>query len=206
MSPGTEPGPEPRSAGAGLARSAAELPVLLVIAAVIAFLVKSLVAQAFFIPSASMEPQLQVHDRVVVSKLAYRLHRPRRGDIVVFDNPTGSPPAPAPLLRRVLVGVGVAQPSTEEYIKRVVALPGERVEAHDGRVFVDGRLLVEPYLPAGVQTSSFAPRVVPPGRLWVMGDNRGNSSDSRVFGPIRAATVVGRTVVKIWPPADASFL
>lgn len=199
-----------------LARAAREVPLLLVSAAVVAFLLKTFVAQAFYIPSESMLTQLRVDDRVVVSKLAYRLHAPRRGDIVVFDCPAascvedrrrgagGSPVTR--VLRRVAEGVGVVQPSTEEFIKRVVGLPGETVEGRDGRVFVDGRALVEPYLAAATVTSDFPATPVPSGRLFVMGDNRANSSDSRVFGPIPRSSVVGRTVVRVWPPSHASFL
>ena len=167
--------------------------MLVVTALVIAVVVKSFVAQAFFIPSGSMLPQLQIDDRVVVSKISYRLHDPRRGDIVVFDAPTGGEPkdkddGPLPdrVVRSIIQSIGLAAPSTDEYIKRVVALPGERVEAHGGKVLVDGRELVEPYLPAGTTTSDFTAVVVPPETVWVMGDNRGNSADSRIFGPVPA--------------------
>ena len=102
--------------------------------------------------------------------------------------------------------VGIVQPSTDEFIKRVIGLPGETVEGRGGRVYVNGRLLVEPYLRPGVITSDFTPHTVPKDDLWVMGDNRSNSSDSRVFGPIREKTVVGRTILKVWPLAHASFL
>ena len=195
------------------AHTAREVPILLVSAAVLAFLLKTLVAQAFYIPSGSMLPQLQINDRVVVSKLAYRLHDPRRGDIVVFDCPAvscvnekHSDGGAKGVLRKLAEGVGVIQPSTEEFIKRVVGLPGETVEGKDGVVYVDGRRLVEPYLPPNTITSDFAPVKVPAKHLWVMGDNRTNSSDSRVFGPIPDSTVVGRTVVRVWPPGEASFL
>jgi signal peptidase I len=191
-----------------------ELPVLLVIAALIAFFIKTFIAQAFYIPSGSMEPQLLINDRVVVSKLAYHLHDPRRGDIVVFDCPPratcpqrthgGSPIGRA--IRYVGEKVGVVQPSTDEFIKRIIGLPGETVEGRGGHVYVNGHLLVEPYLHAGVVTSDFPARVVEPGHHWVMGDNRGNSSDSRFFGTIRRSTVVGRTIVKVWPVAHACFL
>lgn len=201
-------------------RTAREIPLLLAFAALIAFLLKTLVAQAFYIPSESMLGQLEVNDRVVVSKIAYRLHPPRRGDIVVFDCPKSAcrlqKPEPSPgkglkararrVLRDVGEGIGVVQPSTEEFIKRVVALPGETVEGKEGRIFVNGRRLIEPYLIAGTTTSTFAAVTVPAGRLWVMGDNRGNSSDSRVFGPITRSSVVGRTVFKVWPLGSASFL
>jgi len=187
-----------------------ELGLLVVMAVVIAVAVKSLVAQAFYIPSGSMLPQLQINDRVVVSKVSYRLHDPRRGDIVVFDAPGGAPRSTSPLvtraLRSVVQSVGLAAPSTDEYIKRVVAMPGERVEGHDGKVFIDGRELVEPYLPGGTTTSDFAAVIVPPGTLWLMGDNRGNSADSRIFGPVRRSTVVGRAFARVWPLNHTSFL
>jgi signal peptidase I len=187
-----------------------ELGVLLVTAIIIAVVVKSFIAQAFYIPSGSMLPQLQINDRVVVSKLAYHLHNPHRGDIVVFDAPGGGPkdtsPLPERVVRDIVQSIGLSAPSTDEYIKRVIAVAGERVEAHGGKVFVDGRELVEPYLPAGVVTSDFTAVIVPPGTLWVMGDNRGNSSDSRVFGPVPRSTVVGRAFVRVWPLAHSSFL
>jgi signal peptidase I len=187
-----------------------ELVVLVVTALVIAVVVKTFVAQAFFIPSGSMLPQLQIDDRVVVSKISYRLHDPRRGDIVVFDAPGGEPKESSPLaeriVRSVIQSIGLSQPSTDEYIKRVVALPGERVEGHAGKVLVDGRELIEPYLPAGLATGDFAAVVVPPDTLWVMGDNRSNSSDSRSFGPIPQSTVVGRAFARVWPLNHTSFL
>ena len=188
------------------ARLAVEIPLLIVLAAVIAFLLKTFIAQAFYIPSVSMVPQLHVNDRVVVSKLAYRAHDPRRGDVIVFDDPTGDTKASPGLVSKILEGVGVKQPSTEEYIKRVVALPGEQVQGRDGRVYVNGLLLEEPYLPEGTLTSPFGPVTVPDGRLWVMGDNRSNSTDSRGFGTIDAETVVGRAILKVWPLPDMAFL
>ena len=187
-----------------------EMAVLVVTALVIAVVVKTFVAQAFYIPSGSMLPQLQINDRVVVSKGSYRLHDPRRGDIVVFDAPgdeqEDTSPLPERAFRSVIQSIGLSPPSTDEYIKRVVALPGERVEGHDGKVLVDGLELVEPYLPPGVATSDFAAVVVPPGTVWVMGDNRSNSSDSRIFGPVPRSTVVGRAVARVWPVNHTSFL
>jgi signal peptidase I len=199
----------------GRARSLlVESALLIVIAAVIALVLRAFVAQAFSIPSASMSPQLLVGDRVVVSKLAYRLHDPNRGDIVVFDCPPGAgcpePGVEPSLVVRGLLGlleaVGLRAQSTEEYIKRVVALPGETVEGRDGDVFVDGRRLVEPYLPPSATTSDFGPEVVGESELWVLGDNRRNSSDSRVFGSIEQDTVVGRATHRVWPPTRTAFL
>lgn len=191
-----------------------EIPLLIVIAATIAFVLKTFVAQAFYIPSPSMVPQLQINDRVVVSKLAYRVHEPNRGDIVVFDCPPraacnhAAPPSNpvAGVVRFLGEAVGLVQPSTEEWIKRVVALPGETVEGRAGAVWIGGKRLVEPYLPEGVATSDFPPQVVPAGHVWVMGDNRANSSDSRRVGPISADSIVGRAVLTVWPPGRAAFL
>jgi signal peptidase I len=180
------------------------------VAILVAVVVRTFVAQAFYIPSRSMTPQLEVDDRVVVSKLAYRLHGPRRGDVVVFDAPVARPAdhvsGPVRVVRALLDAVGLRTPSTEEYIKRVVALPYERVQARGGRVTVDGRDLVEPYLPPGDRTADFGPVVVGPGQLFVLGDNRGNSADSRTFGSIRRSSVVGRAFVRMWPPGRAAFL
>lgn len=198
----------------GASKAVAEIPLLVALAVVIAFTFKVLVAQAFFIPSESMVPQLEVGDRIVVSKIAYRLHDPRRGDIAVFDCP---PRADCPasggrrfLPVRLVVGlfeaVGLRQPSTEEYIKRVVGLPGEQVQGLGGKVYVNARALIEPYLPPGTTTSNFGPVRVGPGELWVMGDNRARSADSRVFGTIERSTVVGRAVVRAWPVPKAAFL
>ena len=199
-----EEGPPTRS------QLAKEIPLLIGLAILIAFLVKTFVAQAFYIPSGSMIPQLNIGDRVIVSKMSYDLHDPNRGDIIVFDAPPGAPGVQqkpkASVVRNVLESIGVLQPSTEEYIKRVVGLPGETVQGRDGHVFVNGRELVEPYLPAGVVTSDFATITVPKGDLWVMGDNRTNSSDSRVFGAIRESTVVGRAILRVWPASRAAFL
>jgi len=208
---GTGPaGEAPVRPGQSPLRFLRETAVLVGMAVLIAFLVKTFVAQAFYIPSGSMLPQLQINDRVVVSKLAYRLHDPRRGDIVVFDEPGPRPPddssVPEKVARGLLQSVGLAAPSTDEYIKRVVALPGERVEGKGGQVYVNGRRVVEPYLPPGLTTGDFSPRIVEEGRLWVMGDNRANSSDSRTFGTISESTVVGRAVVRLWPLRTSSFL
>lgn len=201
---------------------AGELPVLLLVALVAAFLVRTFVFQAFFIPSPSMGcagpacpvHTLEVDDKIVVSKLSYRLHDPRRGDIVVFECPPAAnchnrTASTNPVVRGIrFVGerVGVVPPSTEDYIKRVIALEGETVEGRGGHVYVDGLLLDEPYLPEAVVTSDFGPVIVPSNQLWVMGDNRQNSGDSRVFGPITEDSVVGRTVLRLFPLRRTGFL
>jgi signal peptidase I len=101
--------------------------------------------------------------------------------------------------------VGVLQDQTE-FIKRVVALPGETVEGRAGHVYINGRLLQEPYLPPQTLTSDFAPVQIPRGSVWVMGDNRPNSNDSRYFGPIARSQIVGRTIWRVWPLGHVSFL
>jgi signal peptidase I len=97
-------------------------------------------------------------------------------------------------------------PATNVLIKRVIGLPGETVEGRDGHVFVNNRLLLEPYLPPGLQTETFDPVKIPPGRVWVMGDNRENSEDSHVFGPIPERSIVGRAILRAWPISHMAFL
>ena len=185
---------------------------IIALAVVIAVVVRAFVAQAYWIPSASMEPQLQINDRVVVSRLAFHLHPPHRGDIVVFKAPPGIEPPPAapsnPVsrgLHDVGVALGFAQDQTV-LIKRVIGLPGDRVAGRDGHIYIDGYRLVEPYLPKGTFTSTFGPVTVPAGDVFVMGDNRTNSLDSRAFGPVPQRTIIGRAIWKVWPPWRPSFL
>ena len=162
-------------------RNGVEWVVIIGAALIAAVVIKTYLIQAFYIPSASMEHTLNIQDRVLVNKLSYRLHDIHRGDIVVFVRP----PNDAGQIR--------------DLIKRVIGLPGETVQGKDGAILVNGRPLREPYLEQGVVTSDFAPRRIPAGSIWVMGDNRGNSSDSRVFGPITESSVVGRAFVRVWP-------
>lgn len=158
-----------------------------------------------------MEPQLREHDRVVVSRLAYRLHEPRRGDIVVFPSPL-VPEEDQGFLEGLLDGLletfALRQPDERDLIKRVVGLPGETVEAHDGSVHVDGRRLVEPYLPDDVATGDFGPEVVPEDHVFVMGDNRNNSLDSRSdsVGMVPRDRIIGRAEVRYWPLSDATLI
>jgi signal peptidase I len=187
-----------------------EIPVLVLAAFVIAFTVKTFFVQAFFIPSESMVPTLLIGDRVVVSRVSYRLHEPRRGDVVVFSSPFNlphkAPSLPERFGRVFLQSFGLSQPKDEDFIKRVIGLPGDTVDAHGGHLYVDGRLLNEPYLPQGRTVGDFPPVLIPPHHLWVMGDNRGHSSDSRVFGPIDQSKIVGRAILRVWPPHRLAFL
>jgi signal peptidase I len=193
-------------------RGIAEDIALIAIAVAVAVVVRALVAQAYYIPSPSMVPQLRVNDRVVVSRVAYHLHSPRRGDIVVFKAPPSlntARSATSNPVGRFFRAIGVALGVTEDQtvlIKRVIGLPGETVSSRGGRIFIGNEALVEPYLPPGTITSDFGPVKVPKGEVWVMGDNRPNSEDSRYFGPIPTHTIVGRAVWKVWPPWRASFL
>jgi signal peptidase I len=188
-----------------------ELPLLVLAAIVVTLVVKALLAQAFYIPSGSMEPQLHVNDRVVVSRTAYRLHDPNRGDIVVFPSPIAEPEHHGlvdGVVDNVLDALAVGDRGDDELIKRVIGLPGEEIEARDGEVLIDGEKLREPYLPAGVRTEDFGPVTVPKGRVFVMGDNRGNSHDSRFsdIGTIDIDDLVGRAIARVWPPSRTAFL
>lgn len=176
-----------------------EWVVLAVVAVLIAFVVQRFLFQAFYIPSRSMEPTLMVGDRVLVNKLSYRLHDIRRGDLVVFEAPDDQ-----------------QTPNIEDFVKRVIALPGELVEFSDGDVYIDGQLLEEPYLQeemrgqtqasGGIPNCAAAteePNVsctIPAGSVLVLGDNRTQSKDGRVFGPIPEDAVVGRVFLHVWPP------
>jgi signal peptidase I len=186
-------------------RLSAELPVLLLTAFVLAVLVKGFLVQAFFIPSRSMEPTLDVGDRVVVNRLAYRLGEPRHGQVVVFVRETGDKPAAAqdgPLSwvrRAVAGGLGATPPGSEDLIKRVVGLPGDLVEGRNGKLWRNGRPVVESYLPAHTFTSDFGPVRIKPDHYWMMGDNREDSADSRYFGQVPRSALVGHAFVKVWP-------
>jgi signal peptidase I len=170
-------------------RNTIEWVAIVVAALAVALLVKTFLIQAFFIPSLSMFPTLDEGDRVLVNKLSYDLHDVNRGDMVVFDRPEGSP-----------------ESDIKDLIKRVVGLPGETIEARDGVVYIDGDRLEEPYLEDGVRTDNLPPTEVPDGYVFVMGDNRAGSADSRVFGPIEEDTIVGRAFIRVWPLPDISLL
>jgi signal peptidase I len=180
---------------------------LIILALVLAFVIKTFLVQAFYIPSGSMIPQLEIGDRVLVEKVAYRLREPERGEILVFQRP-GSENARAGVrgqARSFLEGLGLAQPDADiDLIKRVIGLPGETVEVREGVVLVNGTALAEDY--ARPETRSFPPTVVPDGDLFMMGDNRMNSQDSRFpeLGTIPIDNVVGRAFVILWPPGRAT--
>ena len=189
------------------------MPALIVISLLVAILVKSLLVQAFFIPSESMQPTLEPGDRVFVNKLHASAGDLRRGDIVVFEHATGDPVPEESFLQGIVrwlgEGLGVARPQNEDYIKRVIGLPGQTVEIKQQTVFVDGEPIEEPYLTDAAKAcdDDFGLVTVPEDGLFVMGDNRCNSLDSRYglgFVPIDA--VVGDAFVMIWPPFRAGSL
>lgn len=175
-------------------RSLIEWVVVIAAALTVALLVRTFLLAAFYIPSESMETTLNIGDRVLVNKVSYHLHDIHRGDVVVFKRPPGETDA-----------------TIKDLIKRVVALPGENVACQDQRIVVNGRLLEEPYLDTGVAacgvgSCELKPQTVPDGFIWVMGDNRGASQDSRCFGPIAEKLVVGRAFVRVWPLSHLGWL
>jgi signal peptidase I len=181
----------------GKRRSAlVELAIVVVIALVVSLAVRTWVVRSFFIPSGSMENTLLVGDRVIVNELVPGLVPLRRGDVVVFEDPGG----------------WLGQTRGADLIKRVIGLPGDRVSCCDalGRLEVNGRAIDEPYveLPPGVDRVSGVDFdvIVPDGAVWVMGDNRWNSADSRAHGAVPIRDVVGRAVVISWPVTRWSWL
>lgn len=211
------PGPEPvsgrRSEDRPRWRFVGSLPFLIIVALCAAILIKSFLVQAFFIPSESMEPTLMHGDRVLVNKLAYAGGEVGRQNVIVFVNPNGEKPPDRGLVGGFLhwlgEGVGVAQPESEDYIKRVIGLPGETLEIRNETVLIDGKPLAEPYLTAEAKTCNreFGPVTVPEDSLFVMGDNRCNSADSRYgLGFVAQGKVVGRAFVIIWPPSSLGGL
>ena len=193
-----------------------ETVIILVSAIVLSLLVKTFLVQAFFIPSQSMHDTLIEHDRILVSKLTPGPFDLRRGDIVVFKDPGGWLPAdvapdPGPIrgaVNSALTFIGLYPADANEHlVKRLIGLPGDHVSAvPGGPVVVNGEPLDEPYLAAGVQPSDIAFDVtVPPNSIWVMGDNRSHSSDSRYNtgnpggGSVPIDNVVGMAFVTVWP-------
>lgn len=183
-----EPESEAAAAGSSLLRSLLEWVVIIVIALGAFLVMRYFVVQSFWIPSSSMEQTLQLNDRVMVNRLSYRFGDISRGDVVVFtpDPQSGSPYG--------------------HLIKRVVALEGDVVQGQSGVLWVNGEAVEEPYLADGMVTSDFGPLTVPDDSLYVLGDNRTHSGDSRIFGPIQESSVIGRAFVRFWPPSRVGGL
>ena len=169
-------------------RNVVEWVVIAAGALLVAFVIKTFLLQAFYIPSLSMAPTLKVNDRVLVNKLSYDLHEVNRGDLIVFESPPNE------------------GSETKDLIKRVIGLPGETVESRDGLMVVNGQVIKEPYLDDGVMTGALEKTTVPPNHVWVMGDNRANSRDSRFFGAVPESLIIGRAFVRVWPVTALSLL
>ena len=196
------PEPKPKKQGSFLK----ELPILIIIAFGLALLIKTFLLQAFYIPSESMTPTLQIGDRVLVNKLVYRIHPPRRGDIIVFiENPGPHKSFWGRVRSFFTEGLGVTKPASKDFIKRVIGLPGETILIRDGTVTITppGKqpfTLNEPYLNEDRDHSNYGPFTIPADKYFVMGDNRTNSADSRTsLGPVPKKVIVGRAFIRIWP-------
>lgn len=146
-------------------------------ASILALLLTHFVVQSTVVYSCSMEPTLYEDQRLIIEKISYRFHAPQRGDVVVVDRGDDEIPL----------------------IKRVVGLPGETLQIKDNQVFIDGQLLLEPYLPPVVQRN-YGPIEIPRDHVFVMGDNRDSSHDSRAIGPVPIDRIIGRAWVTYWPP------
>jgi signal peptidase I len=210
MDGGEQAATDPDSAAAGegkdqdetsSSRWVVELVGVVVAAILVAVLLRTFVVATYSIPSGSMEPTLQIGDRIVVDKLSYHLHGVDRGNIVVFTTPPTE---------------DCAGPPVADLVKRVIGLPGEIISLQDGSVYINGRLLPEPFLPPDVRTDTYpgpskngyalhhAYRI-PAGDVFVMGDNRPESCDSRYWGPVRESTIVGKVDLRIWPLSRIGF-
>jgi len=191
-----------RAAGAeNSGRWIIELLGVVVFAVVIALLLRTFVLATYSIPSGSMEPTLQIGDRIVVDKLSYHLHGVDRGNIIVFATPPNE---------------GCAGPPVADLVKRVIGLPGETISLSAGRVYINGRVLPEPWLPQAAPTenspgpsnepySLHHPYRIPAGDVYVMGDNRQESCDSRYWGPVPESVIVGKVDLRIWPLSRLAF-
>jgi signal peptidase I len=176
--------PEKPAPGSRFGAWMRELVEAVLPALVIVLLVNIFIAQATRVDGQSMEPNLHDHQRLIIEKVTYHFHSPERGDIIVLRPP---------------------QRQVEPLIKRVIALPGETVEIHDGHVYIDGLVLEEPYLDQETW-GTMAAQLVPEEQLFVLGDNRGASNDSRAFGMIPFDDVIGRAWLRYWPIEDLGVL
>jgi signal peptidase I len=177
--------PGRRGVGWGLLRGARELLETVLPALLIALLINVFVGQATRVEGQSMEPNLHTDQRLVVEKVSYRFHGPQRFDVVVLKVP----------------GQG-----DELLIKRIIGLPGETVEFRDGQVYVDGQRLDEPFITGETRAGRQSKIVVPPLTVFVLGDNRDHSNDSRSFGPVPIENIVGRAWLSYWPVEDLGLV
>ena len=176
-------------------RALTETVITILVAVLLAGLVRAFAFQTFWIPSASMVPTLSVYDRIVVQKAFFSWHDVREGDIVVFSHP--------PLDH-------CGGPQQGDLVKRVIALPGQTIYSSGNSIYIDGRLLAEPYLPrydplGPAIASRQHPYRVPPGDFYLLGDNRAISCDSRYWGPITGSSIVGKVVLVWWQDDHPEF-
>jgi signal peptidase I len=218
----TEPAPslddppeDPRAVERADRKAWREFPILILSALVLAILIKTFLVQAFFIPSESMVPTLRTGDRILVCRICTRIGGVHRGEIVVFSDPHPGPGQQrgpvAAFFHWLAEGVGVAQPENPDYVKRVIGLPGDTVELRSGTLYVNGSKVSEPYLNQPPDTRSFGPITVPAGMLFVLGDNRLHSGDSRFkppegLGYVGENRVIGQVFVRVWPPSRAGLV
>jgi signal peptidase I len=156
-----------------------------IFAAVLSLVIITFVVQAFYIPSGSMEPTLMVNDRILVAKFLYRFEPVRRGDVIVFRYPLNP---------------------QRDFVKRVIGLPHDRVQLREGVVYVNGHRLDERDYTIKPDFGNYGPVTVPPGQYFVLGDNRNNSEDSRFFGFVPRANIIGKAVFIYWPPQRVGFV
>jgi signal peptidase I len=196
----------------GLLAVLRETVVLVALAVLLAVVFKTFLVAAFYIPSGSMEPTLNISDRVLVEKVSYRFGDIEHGDVVVFvhEDPSLEQVGPSNPVTGFFSGlgqaIGVVPPSDRDFIKRVVGLPGDTITCENGDLVRNGAKVEEPYVDEGIRTEGCKRTTVGPGELFVMGDNRTNSQDSRVFGVIHRSDVVGRAFVRIWPLNHTGWL
>ncbi|BAZ45845.1 signal peptidase I [Chondrocystis sp. NIES-4102] len=169
---------------ANLRRNLKENGSTVIIALLLAFLIRVFIAEPRYIPSESMFPTLETGDRLVVEKVAYKFHPPNKGDIIVFE-----PPAPLRLL---------GYEKNQAFIKRAIATGGETVAIKDGVVYINNQPLSEDYIAAPPEYE-LMPVTVPAGQLFVMGDNRNNSNDSHIWGFLPTENVIGHAILRFWP-------
>ncbi len=189
-----------------------EFLVILLVSFLLVFgFVRPFVVEAFWIPSASMVPTLKYGDRVLVNKFIYRFTEPERGDVIVFKSVEGGklPPEQNPIERFVSIfrDDGPQPLPRQDLIKRVVGVSGDEISVRRGKLFVNGERQKEPFVNKGFpDRSSAPPTTVPKNHVFVMGDNRANSQDSRVFGPVPYENIEGEAFLRFWPPGRIGLL
>jgi signal peptidase I len=178
------------------------------VALVLAFVIQALVVKPFRIPSVSMDPTLNVNQRVLVDRVSFRFSEPHRGDIIVFKPPKGADDDrcgnPAQPANRQPCEKPTAGESDENFIKRVVAEPGDLIHVENNRVYINGKLQREPFLNEDTPCQELCnlPKDIriPPDHFFMMGDNRGESADSRQWGPVPKDSIIGNAFFTYWPP------